>query len=326
MSENSLRIVFAGTPDFAALHLKAIFDSKHQLLAVYTQPDRPAGRGKKLRASPVKHLAEGAGLTIHQPLSLKEEGEQLRLAALQADVIVVVAYGLILPQAILDTPRLGCLNVHASLLPRWRGAAPIQRAIEAGDPATGITIMQMDAGLDTGDMLATATCPIHGDSTAASLHDDLAQLGTGLLMQVLGDLPGHQGKACQQDDEQATYANKILKPEAEIDWRLDAQVLDRTIRAFNPFPICFSTLGGERVKIWQAVPAGTMKLPETAGTVLRADRDGILVNCGRGQLSIQRLQFPGGKPLTTEQVLNARSELLSPGATFDLPAMNPGAG
>ena len=319
MSRNPLRLVFAGTPDFAAAYLKALIDSKHQLLGVFTQPDRPAGRGKKLHQSPVKQLALAAGLPVSQPVSLRDEAEQQRLEALQADVMIVVAYGLILPQAVLDAPRLGCLNVHASLLPRWRGAAPIQRAIEAGDEETGITIMQMDAGLDTGDMLATARCPIAADTTGGSLHDALASLGAPLLLEVLDDLPRLQHSAQRQDDSQATYASKILKAEAAIDWRRDALSLDRQVRAFNPFPVCFATLAGERVRIWLSRPSGTAPLPEPPGTILRADPQGILVNCGQGQLSILQLQLPGGKVLTTEQVLNARSGLFAPGRQFDLP-------
>jgi len=319
VSKPLLRIVFAGTPDFSSIHLKALIDSKHQLLAVYTQPDRPAGRGKKLQASPVKRMAEQSSLPVYQPASLKEEAEQQRLAELGADVMVVVAYGLILPQAVLDAPRLGCLNVHASLLPRWRGAAPIQRAIEAGDDSTGVTIMQMDAGLDTGDMLGSATCPIAATATAATLHDELAALGAPLLLRVLDDLPAHQRSGCKQDDMLVTYASKILKPEAEIDWRQDARLLDRRIRAFNPFPVCFTTLGAERVKVWQARPASTVAAPEAPGTILRADNQGILVNCGSGQLSIQRLQLPGGRPLTSEQILNARSAQFAVGTLFGAP-------
>jgi methionyl-tRNA formyltransferase len=319
VSNSSLRLLFAGTPEFAALHLKALIESKHQLIGVYTQPDRPAGRGKKLQASPVKRLAEEAGLPVFQPPSLKDATAQQELAGLDADALVVVAYGLILPQGVLDTPRLGCLNVHASLLPRWRGAAPIQRAIEAGDSETGITIMQMDAGLDTGDMLATAHCPILADTTAASLHDELGALGATLLLDVLDDLPGHQRRALQQDDEQANYAHKILKQEAEIDWSRDASDLDLEIRAFNPFPVCFTTLSGERIKIWQAQPVSGAADPISPGTILRADREGILVSCGAGQLNIQRLQLPGGKPLSAEQVLNARRELLAPGQVFSYP-------
>ena len=317
MSRSSLRLVFAGTPDFAALHLKALIDSKHQLLGVYTQPDRPAGRGKKLHQSPVKQLALAADLPVFQPVSLRHEAEQQRLDALQADVMIVVAYGLILPREILDAPRLGCLNVHASLLPRWRGAAPIQRAIEAGDNETGITIMQMDAGLDTGDMLAAARCPITADTTGGSLHDSLAALGVPLLLDVLDDLPRCQQSARNQDDSQATYASKILKAEAALDWRRDAGTLDRQVRAFNPFPVCYAMLAGERVRIWLSRPSGTAPWPEPPGTILQADPQGVLVNCGQGQLRILQLQLPGGKVLTAEQVLNARSELFAPGRHFD---------
>ena len=320
MPKTPLRIIFAGTPDFAALHLKALIDSKHQLIAVYTQPDRPAGRGKKLQASAVKSLAAQAGLPVYQPASLKGEAERQQLTELGADILVVVAYGLILPQAILDAPRYGCLNVHASLLPRWRGAAPIQRAIEAGDSATGITIMQMDAGLDTGHMLATASCPINPGTTAASLHDELATLGPPLLLQVLADPGAHRDGGIQQNDDVATYAHKILKPEAEIDWSRDAQQLDRMIRAFNPFPICYSTLGEERVKIWQASPASAVPTSEPPGTIVQTDHQGIVVSCGDGQLTIVRLQLPGGRALTAMEVLNARAAQFAPGKRFSSPA------
>ncbi|MGL4564197.1 MAG: methionyl-tRNA formyltransferase, partial [Halioglobus sp.] len=222
-----LRIIFAGTPEFAAMHLRALIDSEHLLIAAYTQPDRPAGRGRMLHASPVKQLAGRAGIPVFQPASLRDPTAQKALAELGADVLVVVAYGLILPQAVLDAPRFGCLNVHASLLPRWRGAAPIQRAIEAGDAMTGITIMQMDAGLDTGAMLATTPCGIDPGTNAGTLHDELARIGPPLLLQVLADLPAYQRGAQAQNDELATYAGKILKSEAEVDWRRDAARLDR---------------------------------------------------------------------------------------------------
>lgn len=314
-----LNVLFAGTPEFSAIHLKALIESKHQLIGVYTQPDRPAGRGKKLQASPVKKLAEEAGIPVFQPATLKDAAAQAELATLNADALVVVAYGLILPQPVLDAPRLGCINVHASLLPRWRGAAPIQRAIEAGDAETGTTIMQMDAGLDTGDMLATTRCPIGPDTTAASLHDELAGVGAKLLVEVLDDLPAFQAQAVVQDDAEANYASKILKTEAEIDWSQPAAKLDLAIRAFNPFPVCFSSLAGQRVKIWRAIPAGSAPLTEPPGTVLKADRSGILVNCGCGQLNIERLQLPGGKPLTAEQVLNGSGDLFATGARFSQP-------
>lgn len=322
MSKSPLRVIFAGTPDFAALHLKALIDSEHQLLAVYTQPDRPAGRGRKLQASPVKKLAEQAGLAVHQPVSLKDEQAQLQLAALDADVMVVVAYGLILPQAVLDAPRFGCLNVHASLLPRWRGAAPIQRAIEAGDTSTGITIMQMDAGLDTGAMLATVSCPIDARTTSACLHDELALLGPPLLLEVLGNLQDRQGHSQPQDDGHANYAHKILKTEAQIDWSLPAINLDRRVRAFNPFPVCYSLLSGERVRVWQARPLPSATPPETPGTILRTDEEGIVVSCGEGALVIEVLQLEGGKALMARQLLSAHQTLFATGKRFDLPPAN----
>lgn len=311
-----LKIIFAGTPAFSALHLNALIDSEHQLIAVYTQPDRPSGRGKKVQASPVKQAAQAAGIPVYQPATLRDPQEQARLAALEADVMVVVAYGLILPAPVLQAPRRGCLNVHASLLPRWRGAAPIQRAIEAGDTETGITIMQMDEGLDTGDMLATVPCAIDARTTASSLHDRLAQLGAPLLCEVLDKLEAFQAGATRQDDEGANYANKILKPEAELDWTRSAEELDRAVRAFNPFPVCFSQLQGQRVKVWQAQVAGTAPLPEPAGTILRASREGILVNCGTGQLLVRQLQLPGAKPLGAEQVLNGNADLFATGQRF----------
>lgn len=315
-----MRIVFAGTPEFAAIHLGALLASEHTVVAVYTQPDRPAGRGKKLQASPVKELALAAGIPVLQPASLRREDEVARLVALDADVMVVVAYGLILPQPVLDAPRMGCLNVHASLLPRWRGAAPIQRAIAAGDTESGITIMQMDAGLDTGAMLAVARCAIPPHTTAGELHDRLAELGPPLLLKVLGDLPGYQETARVQDDSAATYAHKIEKREAAIDWRQDAATLARAICAFNPFPVCYGVLQGERVRIWQARALAETHTDVTPGTVLRAAREGIVVACGRGSLCIDTLQLPGGKVLAAGQVLNARSALFADGARFELPA------
>ncbi len=320
MADNPLGIVFAGTPEFAAVHLRGLLAAGHRVIAAYTQPDRPAGRGKKLTASPVKQVAQAAGIPVYQPGSLRGADEQRELEALAADVMVVVAYGLILPQPVLDAPRLGCLNVHASLLPRWRGAAPIQRAIEAGDDETGVTIMQMDAGLDTGDILAESRCAIHSVTTAASLHDRLAELGLPLLLQVLADLPAAQAAARVQDDARACYADKISKSEAAIDWRRNAVELDRAIRAFNPFPVCYSELAGERVKVWQARVASQAPAADAPGSLLRADREGLLVQCGSGQLLLQRLQFAGGKVLEVDQLLNARREMFQPGTRFSLPA------
>jgi methionyl-tRNA formyltransferase len=316
MPSTALRIIFAGTPEFAATHLAELIASQHEVVAVYTQPDRPAGRGKKLTASPVKKLAEQAGLPVVQPKTLRDTDAQAELANWEADAMIVVAYGLILPQAVLDAPRLGCLNVHASLLPRWRGAAPIQRAIEAGDSHSGITIMQMDAGLDTGAMLATARCAIANTTTAASLHDELAELGSPLLLHVLDSLEQHQAQAQVQDDNLATYADKILKPEAQIDWQLSAEELDRRIRAFNPFPVCYSELGDQRVKIWRASARPGQPGGIAPGTLVSAESHGLVVQCGDGQLVIEQLQLPGGKPLETAQVLNARSDLFATGAVF----------
>ncbi len=254
-----LKIIFAGTPVFAALHLEALLNSGHEVVAVYSQPDRPAGRGKHLQASPVKTLALQHELPVCQVSSLKTAEAQAELAHWGADIMVVVAYGLLLPQAVLDTPRLGCINVHASLLPRWRGAAPIQRAIEAGDANTGITIMQMDAGLDTGPMLSITPCPILPSDTATDLHDRLGALGPGSLLTALDDLA--QGKAAPQiqPSEGVTYAHKLTKEEAAIDWHLDAQLIHRRVRAFNPAPMAYFRLGAERVRVLGASPWNIQK-------------------------------------------------------------------
>jgi methionyl-tRNA formyltransferase len=319
MANDSLRILFAGTPHFASNHLKALIESKHQLIGVYTQPDRPAGRGRKLQASPVKQLSEAVGLPIFQPASLKDKDAQQQLAALQADVLIVVAYGLILPQTVLDTPRLGCLNVHASLLPRWRGAAPIQRAIEAGDTSTGITIMQMDAGLDTGAMLATITCPIGEQTNASELHDALAELGPPLLLNVLGSLQERQRDGQAQDDALATYAHKISKPEAAIDWCCNAVVLNRRVRAFNPFPVCFSVLGGERIRIWQASALAHSARDAPPGTIVQTDDAGVVVSCGEGTLRMEVLQLEGGRALAAKELLSAHRTKFATGKRFDLP-------
>lgn len=319
MTDNALRILFAGTPEFSARHLQALLASQHEIVAVYTQPDRPAGRGKKLQASPVKKLAQSAGIPVEQPASLRDEDAQQTLAAYAADVMVVVAYGLILPQAVLDTPTMGCLNVHASLLPRWRGAAPIQRAIEAGDPQTGVTIMQMDAGLDTGAMLATAECPITAETTSADMLDELAESGPAALLTVLADLPRYQSEARSQNDDLATYAEKIQKIEGLLDWRLPADELCRKVCAFNPFPVCYSLLAGERVKIWSARALGANDAQAAPGTIVAADREGITVSCGTGQLMITQLQLPGGKPLPCEAMLNSRRDQFAIGQCFDRP-------
>ena len=320
-----MRIVFAGTPEFAAQHLQALLDDtkngNHSVVAVYTQPDRPAGRGKKLTPSPVKALAENHGLPVHQPLSLKDPEQQQILADLNADIIVVVAYGLLLPAAILDTPKQGCINVHASLLPRWRGAAPIQRAIEAGDTETGITIMQMDVGLDTGDMLHTTHCTIENDETAGSLHDKLAKLGPPALLTTLQKISESTVIAEEQQDSLSNYAPKITKAEALLDWYLPAQVLDRKIRAFNPFPVAYTTLENERIRIWQA-ELSTNNTNATPGTILDTTSKGIRVSTHDGSLLITELQLPGKKRLPVEEVLKSRSEMFMPGTVLGTPTKN----
>ena len=309
------RLVFAGTPEFAAIHLQGLLAAGRVPVAVYTQPDRPAGRGKKLTASPVKALAEAHGIPVLQPTSLRSTEAEAELAALAPDLLIVVAYGLILPQAILDVPTHGCINVHASLLPRWRGAAPIQRAIEAGDSQTGTTIMQMEAGLDTGPMLDTASIDIDSDMTAAVLHDALAERGVPLLISVLDNLADCLASAEQQDDARATYAAKIEKAEAKVDWCLSAEVLDRRIRAFNPFPVCWTLLGDQRIKVWAAVPV-TTDTTAAPGTILEASEQGLLVACGEGALRLTRLQLPGGKPLAVAELLRARRDMLAAGERF----------
>ena len=313
MSANKLRIIFAGTPEFAALHLDALLDSAHNIVAVYTQPDRPAGRGKKLQASPVKQRAVARGIPVLQPPSLKDPEVQKVLSDFEADVMVVVAYGLILPQAVLDAPRLGCINVHASLLPRWRGAAPIQRAIEAGDAKTGTSIMQMEAGLDTGPILAMAECHIESETTAAELHDTLASLGAPLLVSTLGSVEQHLRDAVTQDDSLACYAEKILKPEARIDWRESAEEIARKVAAFNPFPVCFTELGNDRLKLWRATAQPSANHEAPPGTLLASDNNGILIACGEGALLATELQLPGGRAMSSQDLLNARAQSFSPG-------------
>jgi methionyl-tRNA formyltransferase len=302
-----LRIIFAGTPDFAAKHLSALLNSAHEVIAVYTQPDRPAGRGKKLKPSDVKQLALSSDIPVYQPKILRDETAQQVLSALNADLMVVVAYGLILPQVVLDTPRLGCINVHGSLLPRWRGAAPIQRAIWAGDAETGVTIMQMDIGLDTGAMLHKVTCPIATDETSASLYDKLAELGPQGLLETLDQISEQTAIAQEQDDAQANYAAKLSKEEANIDWTQSAVAIERQIRAFNPWPVSYTQIAEQNVKIWQAgvIDATTDLQP---GTVISATKQGIQVATGEGILNLLNLQLAGKKAMPVQDILNARKE------------------
>ena len=312
-----MKIIFAGTPDFAAAHLRALIDcGQHEIVAVYTQPDRPAGRGKKLTASAVKQLASEQGLTVLQPPSLKEADAQQQLASFAADLMIVVAYGLILPQAVLDTPRLGCINVHGSLLPKWRGAAPIQRAVEAGDNETGICIMQMDAGLDTGPVISVARCAIEATDTSGSVYQKLSALGAPTLLAALEKLASGVAVAEQQDDSQSTYASKIDKAEALIDWATPAEILARKVRAFNPLPATFSHIGGERVKIW-AASANTVDSGQAVGTIVAASDQGILVQTASGQLLISEIQLAGKSKMPVSELLKSKAELFAAGQSFD---------
>ncbi len=307
-----MRLIFAGTPEFAQTALAALHAAGHEIVLVLSQPDRPAGRGMKLQASPVKQWAVAHQVPVAQPRSLRLDGKYPEdaaaardiLLAAKADAMIVAAYGLILPQWVLDLPPKGCLNIHASLLPRWRGAAPIHRAIEAGDTQTGITIMQMDAGLDTGDMLLVLPCAMAPNDTTAVLHDRLAALGGEAIVQALDSLDSlpHQ----PQPEEGVNYAHKIDKAEAALDWALSAEVLARRIRAFDPFPGMTVPLtteaGSETLKIWQAV-AEPLASPAEPGTVLSADASGVRVACGEGQLCLTQLQRPGGKRLSAADFL-----------------------
>ena len=309
---NKLKLIFAGTPDFAARHLAALLSSDHEVVAVYTQPDKPAGRGQKLTASPVKDLALAHDLPVYQPASLRNEEAQAELAALGADLMVVVAYGLILPKAVLDTPRLGCLNVHGSLLPRWRGAAPIQRAIWAGDTETGVTIMQMDVGLDTGAMIRKVSCPIAADDTSASLYDKLAELGPQALVDTLDAMAAGDTTAEVQDDALANYAQKLSKEEARIDWSMEAVAIERCIRAFNPWPISWFEVAEQTIKVWQAEVIDSDH-GQSAGTLLKADKQGIDVATGKGVLRLLTLQPPGKKAMSVPDLLNSRRDWFEPG-------------
>ena len=308
---SSLNIIFAGTPDFAAQHLSALLNSKHNVIAVYCPPDKPAGRGKKLTACATKQLALQHNLIVEQPINFKEVDIQQQLASYNADVMVVVAYGLLLPQIILDAPRLGCINVHGSILPKWRGAAPIQRSLEAGDTETGVTIMQMDKGLDTGDMILTARCPITEQDTSASLYEKLAQLGPIALTDTLDKMAVGSYIREPQNSQQATHAAKLDKAEAEINWQEPAHVLHKKIRAYIPWPVAQFTFTDEkqtshRIRIWQASwqDEQTNKAP---GTILSTNKQGITVATTNGSITLEILQLPGKKALPVQDILNGKA-------------------
>ncbi|MFZ5663488.1 MAG: methionyl-tRNA formyltransferase [Pseudomonadota bacterium] len=308
-----MRLIFAGTPDFAVPSLRAA--ARHnEVVAVYTQPDRPAGRGRALTPSPVKREAIARGIPVLQPENFRSAPAREALRALQPDLMIVVAYGLILPQAVLDIPRFGCWNVHASLLPRWRGAAPIQRAIEAGDTETGVCLMQMEKGLDTGPVLLAQKTPIGPEETGGELHDRLAVLGAQVLADGLGLLrAGIRPVPQPQPDAGVTYAHKLEKHEAKLDWSQPARALANKVRAFNPWPIAEAELAGERVRIHGAI-ALAEAVAAAPGTLVRASRDGIDVACGEGVLRLRTLQREGGRPVSAADYLNGRPQLAAAGA------------
>ena len=308
-NQKPLKIIYAGTPDFAVPALKALINSHHDVIAVYTQPDRPAGRGRKIQFGPVKQVAVDANIPVEQPPSLKDVEAQKRLAEYQADVMVVAAYGLILPQVVLDMPSHGCLNIHGSLLPRWRGAAPIHRAIQAGDKETGVTIMQMAAGLDTGDMLFKVPSPIVASDTGAIVHDRLANDGAKALLTVLEQITSNTLHPEIQDESLTTYAHKLDKAEAEIDWTKTAEEIDRTIRAFNPWPVAFTKYNGKPLRIFMSKLEPEKKANSTPGTVIDESKEGICIMTGDGILSFSRLQLPGKKAIDAGDFLNGRSLL-----------------
>ena len=311
-----MKIIFAGTPEFAAVALKALIATEHEIVAVYTQPDRKAGRGQKLTASAVKQLALEHNLAVYQPLHFKsstEEGlaAQAELQALNADVMVVAAYGLILPQVVLDMPKYGCLNIHGSLLPRWRGAAPIQRAIATGDSETGVTIMKMAAGLDTGDMMYKTICPIEANDTSATLHDKLAIQGAEATVEVLTSeesLQKYLASREVQDEALTVYAHKLSKAEAQIDWSLDAVQIDRNIRAFNPWPVAFIALDEQNnLRVWNSQLSTQTVNHAAPGEIVAIDKHGVHIACANNTvITLTALQWPGGKPLNAVQILQTQ--------------------
>lgn len=312
MSE-ALNIIFAGTPDFAAKHLEALIHSKHNVVAVYCPPDKPAGRGKKMMPCATKLLALEHNIVVEQPANFKEESDQQHLATYHADVMVVVAYGLLLPQVILDTPKFGCINVHGSILPEWRGAAPIQRSLESGDKITGVTVMQMDKGLDTGDMLLKATCEITNQDTSATLYEKLADIGPTALTDTLELISTHSLSSIPQNSELSSYAKKLDKSEAELNWNTNAEVLHRKIRAYIPWPVAQFTYtekasGKEqRIRIWQASVVNT-EIIAAPGTILSVHKRGIVVATANQAIQLESLQIPGKKAMPVSDIINSRAD------------------
>ena len=310
-----MKVIFAGTPDFSVIALQALLDSEHEVIAVYTQPDRPAGRGRKLTASPVKALALASDLKVFQPVTLKDEASQKQLLELNADVMIVVAYGLILPEVILHAPHHGCLNIHASILPRWRGAAPIQRAILAGDAQSGVTIMQMDKGLDTGDMLTIEQCAIAASDTASSLHDRLSIMGAKAMLQVLNDITHGKLEAQKQVEAEATYAHKLDKKEAEIDWQHEAFMIVQKIQAFNSWPVAYTHFSKDMgkkqtLRLWQAQFIDDKKNHAAQyGEVIAESAMGVDVRAKSGIVRILELQMPGKKRIMVKDFVNGQSLL-----------------
>lgn len=323
-NSNPLRIIFAGTPEFAACALRALIHhaaaSNTQVVAVYSQPDRPAGRGRQLTASPVKEVALAQAIPVYQPDNFKHSDALEQLQQLNADLMVVAAYGIILPLSVLNIPRLGCINIHASLLPRWRGAAPIQRAIAAGDTETGITIMQMDEGLDSGDMLLCKKCPIEANDTGSSLHDKLALLGASSLLEAIELIQQNKIKAIPQNNKRACYAHKLNKQEAFINWQQSAAAIERQIRAFNSWPVAQSYFENKVIRLWQAKIQ--MPLPNTGvnskpGEIVAVNKDSIIVACAQGYLAITEIQLAGAKRMTVQALLNGRPALFKTGQCFN---------
>ncbi len=310
------RIIFAGTPDFAAICLKALVESGHNIVSVYTQPDRPAGRGKKQQWSPVKSLALEHDLPIEQPETLKSETIQATLQAYQADLMIVVAYGLLIPEKVLNIPRLGCINVHASLLPRWRGAAPIQRAIEAGDAHTGVCIMQMDKGLDTGPVWSSHSIPIDAQDTGNSLHDKLAKLGAEALLKQLPIIAAATQKPRAQSNDNTCYAHKLNKSDALINWKTPARDIERKIRAFNSWPVAFFHIEDNPVRVWQAQLIDAEDTAAPAGHILQTSKDGIDVACSPGRLRLTELQPPGSRRMHVQDLLNSKSHWFEVGRSL----------